>query len=82
MQITNFFNQLLNLDKNWRVVSLDYEQQDSKIIINVEYVSKKGRHPSSDTMLNIYDYAPVRQWRHLDILRYKTYIRARLPSKR
>ena len=30
-------------------------------------------------MLNIYDYAPVRQWRHLDILQYKTYIRARLP---
>ena len=45
MQITNFFNQLLNLDKNWRVVSLDYEEQDCKIIINVEYVNKKGCHP-------------------------------------
>jgi transposase len=27
----------------------------------------------------IYDYAPMREWRHLDTMQYKTYIRCQLP---
>jgi transposase len=80
LQTKQLFNQLLNLDNHWQVVSVDYDHQDlDKIIINIEYINNQAQHPKTNEMLSIYDHAPVRQWRHLDIMQYKTYLQARLP---
>ena len=78
MQTKQLFNQLLNLDNHWQVVSVDYDHQDlDKIIINIEYINNQAQHPKTNEMLSIYDHAPVRQWRHLDIMQYKTYLESK-----
>lgn len=80
LKTEELFNQLLNLDNNWQVTSIEHDQIDlENIIINIQHIKSKIPHPTSNELLNIYDHAPVRQWRHLDIMQYKTYLRARLP---
>ncbi len=80
LQTKQLFNQPLNLDNHWQVVSVDYDHQDlDKIIINIEHINHQAQHPKTNEMFSIYDHAPIRQWRHLDIIQYKTYLQARLP---
>lgn len=80
MQTKQLFNQLLNLGSHWQVVSVDYDYQDSnKIVISIEHINNKAQDPKTNEMLSIYDHAPIRQWRHLDVMQYKTYLQARLP---
>jgi transposase len=80
LQTEELFNQLLNLGNHWQVTSIEHDQIDlENIIINIQYIKSKIPHPTSNELLNIYDHAPIRQWRHLDIMQYKTYLRARLP---
>ncbi len=43
--------------------------ETDEVDIYVEYVGQA----------KVYDHAPLRRWRHLDIMQYKTFINASLP---
>lgn len=74
-----FFDLLLNLDEDWQVTGVDADYKSEEITININHVSVEALCPESMEMCKIYDHAPLRKWRHLDIMQYKTYIVCQLP---
>jgi len=63
---------LLSFGSDWRVDEVIEDTVGIKVDIYLLYC---GKEPP-------YDYAPVRCWRHLDTMQYKSYIHARLPRFR
>ena len=63
------FDLLLDFGDGWIVKEVRTNFETKEVDILVEYFGKE----------KIYDYAPQRRWRHLDILQYKTFINCRLP---
>ncbi|MCY7376372.1 MAG: ISL3 family transposase [Pyrinomonadaceae bacterium] len=53
-----------------KTVETDFELNEVDIF--VEYFSTKSS-------LKVYDYAPMRRWRHLDTMQFQTFINCRLP---
>lgn len=64
-----FFESLLDFGADWKVQEVESIPETDEVDIYVEYVGKA----------KVYDYAPPRRWRHLDIMQYKTFINSRLP---
>jgi len=69
MVTERFFELLLNFGADWKVQEVESGPETDEVDIYVEYVGKA----------KVYDYAPPRRWRHLDIMQYKTFINASLP---
>ncbi len=69
MVTERFFELLLNFGAEWKVREVESGRETDEVDIYVEYVGKA----------KVYDYAPPRRWRHLDIMQYKTFINAALP---
>ena len=59
-----FYDVLLNFGGEWEVVLVESGGGCDKVDIYVEYVGAA----------EIYDHAPMRRWRHLDTMQYKTFI--------
>jgi len=74
-----FFDLLLNLDDDWQVKDVRANYNTSEVTIEMEYLRKKAECPATFEQCAIYDHAPIRVWRHLDTMQYKTYISCRLP---
>ena len=79
MFTNQFFDLLLNLSEDWRVKKVEADHAVPKITIEMEYIGKKAECPDTFEQCGIYDHAPIRTWRHLDTMQYKTYISCRLP---
>lgn len=60
---------LLNFGDEWIVKEVETNLETNEVDIYIEYFGSA----------EIYDYAPVRQWRHLDTMQFKSFINARLP---
>lgn len=56
-----FFDVLLEFGADWRVREVETDIETEEVDIYVEYVGS----------LRIYDYAPVRRWRHLDTMQLR-----------
>ena len=69
MRTEKFFELLLEFGREWKVKEVESVAESDEVDIYVEYIGE-GK---------VYDWAPVRRWRHLDIMQYKTYINAALP---
>lgn len=69
MLTEHFFDLLLELGDDWLVRDVITSTETNEIEVCVEYFG--ATQP--------YDYAPVRRWRHLDTMQFKTFIKARLP---
>jgi hypothetical protein len=71
---------LLPLNSSWQISDVQIKEPEEEIYVclnyDLPYIDVNGRR------YNIYDHRPVRQWRHLDLWQYKTYITARLPRYR
>ncbi len=74
-----FFDLLLNLDEYWQVKSVKADYRLSDVNILIEFTGKQAECPNTKDLCKIYDHAPLRTWRHLDTMQYKTYISCRLP---
>jgi transposase len=74
-----FFNLILDLDEGWVVKSVETNTKDLEITITIECILKEIFDYELDEICKVYDYAPVRKWRHLDTMQYKTYLSCRLP---
>ena len=64
-----FYELLLGFGEEWRVKEVVSHAEKDEVEIYVEYVGEN----------EVYDYAPMRRWRHLDTMQFKTYINSRLP---
>ena len=71
---------LLPQGSDWRISLISTDEMEESIHVELEYVKPDvtvaGRH------FPILDFRPARQWRHLDLWQYKTYITARIPRYR
>lgn len=64
-----FFEMLLDFGDEWVVKEVRTNFETNEVDIDVEYFGKA----------KIYDYAPIRRWRHLDTMQFKSFINCRLP---
>ena len=67
-----FFELLLDFGDEWVVKEVETNLEFNEVDIFVEYFPTKSN-------LKVYDYAPMRRWRHLDTMQFKTFINCRLP---
>lgn len=70
-------NLLLPDNDDWEIESVSCNDDAEEIHVNLRYVRDDvvvdGKHHP------IYDHRQLRDWRHLDLWQYKTYLSARVP---
>jgi len=73
METKELFTRLLHLPEEWEVYEVNYEEPHQIIRLKIRYLKKEGICKGTGEICPIYDYRPERQWRHLDLMGYKTY---------
>lgn len=79
MKTEDFFKVLLSLDANWQVQEVEAYKDSEDVEITIKYIGKEVLCNDTYDRFPIYDFAPERGWRHLDILQYKAHLKCRLP---
>ncbi len=74
-----FFNSLLSFPPYWVVEKLEHDPLTDEVFIYVKFNAKQYNDHHPELYHGLHDYNSYRTWRHLDILQYKTYIKAKLP---
>lgn len=74
-----FFDLLLHLTDDWQVIDVRANYKLKEVFIDIKYIGKGFIFPDENKVYSIYDHAPSREWRHLDTMQYKTYIKCSLP---
>lgn len=75
----NLFTKLLQLEDGWIVESVDTDFSEQEIYIQIACVLDHLVDDQSGELCKVYDHAPIRSWRHLDTMQYKTFIKCQLP---
>jgi transposase len=75
----NFFTTLLNLEDGWVVQSIETDLGNAEIYISISCRLQELADDQTGELCKVYDHAPEREWRHLDTMQYKTYIKCKLP---
>ena len=75
----NFFTTLLNLEDGWEVQSIETDLGNAEIYIRISCRLQELADDQTGELCKVYDHAPEREWRHLDTMQYKTYIKCKLP---
>jgi transposase len=75
----NLFTKLLQLEDGWIVESVDTDFNKEEIFIQIACLLDQLEDSETGGLGKVYDHAPMREWRHLDTMQYKTYIRCQLP---
>ena len=74
-QLPQFFAQLLGLVEPWYISRI--EQQELEVHIHVDF-TRGAKFPYKETFCPVHD-TNIRQWRHMNLFQYRTYIHARVP---
>lgn len=74
-----FFNLILDFGENWKVVDIEVDNKSNIVYLDLKYIGKEYIDPDSMEVASLYDHSELREWRHLDVLQYKTYVRCRIP---
>ena len=77
--VTDFFNALLSFPSYWEVEKIEHDVHSDEVDIYIKFNSTKYKEDSTENYYGLHDYQGYRRWRHLDILQYKTFIKAKLP---
>ena len=77
--VSQYFDLLLNLSEDWKVLDIETNFNTKEIIIKVKHIGKECECPESFELCKKYDHAPERKWRHLDVMDYRACIVCRLP---
>ena len=77
--IEDFFNSLLSFPCYWIVDKIEHDSGTDDVFIYVRFDTKEYKKKHPGLYHGLHDYNSYRTWRHLDILQYKTYIKAQLP---
>lgn len=73
------FDDLLGLEEGWEVTGIETDLVKGEVDIRVECRLKEFLDVGTGQWCKVYDHAPMRRWRHLDTLQYKTYLSCALP---
>ena len=75
----NLFTKLLQLEQGWIVKSVETDLTEQEIYIEISCILDHLVDEETGEVCKFYDRAPVRSWRHLDTMQYKTFIKCQLP---
>ena len=75
----NLFTKLLQLEQGWIVKSVETDFSEQEIHIEISCILDQFVDEETGEICKFYDRAPVRSWRHLDTMQYKTFIKCQLP---
>jgi transposase len=75
----DFFNLVLDFGDEWVVKNVETDHKKHHIYLYLEYISDQYEDPDTAEPALLYDHCEMREWRHLDILHYQTYVRCRIP---
>lgn len=75
----NLFTKLLQLEQGWIVKSVETDLSEQEICIEISCILDHFLDDETGEICKFYDRAPVRSWRHLDTMQYKTFIKCQLP---
>jgi transposase len=77
---TTFFEQILGIKRPWYVTNVTRDNKNSRIDVYVDH--EKGIKfpcPVCNGFHSIYDHTPEREFRHLNVFNYMTFIHVRIP---
>ena len=80
LEVARHYQRLLGLPEPWVVKALLEDR--AKCSIDIQLDHPKGIRfpcPHCQAACPVHDHAPLRRWRHLDALHYRTYLTARPP---
>lgn len=77
--IENHYASLLGLDSLWAVSRVKVNVEKLRVDIFVEYGKATGVCPECATACRVYDRSPRRVWRHLDTMRFETFLHCEPP---
>ena len=75
----NLFTKLLQLEQGWLVKSVETDLSEQEICIEISCILDHFLDDETGEICKFYDRAPVRSWRHLDTMQYKTFNKCQLP---
>jgi transposase len=79
-ELHRHYGQLLGVESPWRVRAVKLEMAEKKVEIEIEWTSGEALHcPECGKQCGMKDYAVERRWRHLDVMRFETVLRCRVP---
>jgi transposase len=61
------------------VKNVETDHKQHHVYLYLEYISDQYEDPDTAEPAVLYDHCEMREWRHLDILHYQTYVRCRIP---
>ena len=74
MQPEELFGTLLPLGESWRVMAVTHQESERRFVIEIEESDQLWRHercPRDEGKVRLYDHAPSRQWRHLNVFNHE-----------
>ena len=83
MMPEKMFQEILALGEAWRVMRMDYQEKEQRVLIRVEephalWPQESCPHCGHKTVRG-YDHAPERRWRHLNVCQLQSEIVCALP---
>jgi len=74
------YQELLGLTDGWEVTKVALELSDKRVSIDVEWTGPRVVScPQCGQAVPLYDLREERAWRHLDVMRFETLLRSRVP---
>jgi len=78
----DFFNLVLDFGDDWAITKVEADHRKLHVYLYIEYISDHYEDPDTLETATLYDHTELREWRHLDILQYKCYVRCKIPRVR
>lgn len=78
-ELSRHYRQLLCLNDDWNVKSVDLSTAEKRLVIVLEHVGKTAVCSECAECCSLHDHAPSRRWRHLDTMQFETILEARIP---
>ena len=80
MDDKNFFTKLIGLQDPWSITQVVLDTEGKRVDIYIEHRSRvRFPCPTCEQFCSIYDHAPEREIRHLNICQMATYLHVRVP---
>jgi len=79
MKDTNLYEQILGLQKPWRVEKVALDVAGQRVDLWLEHCDASWNCPECGKPCSLYDHSSERKWRHLDTCQFQTLIHARIP---
>lgn len=78
MTESNFYSELLGLEKPWEVESVSLDKENLQVLVKVRCRQTVWACPKTRERVHIHEWS-TRRWRHLDTCQFRTIIEAKVP---